>query len=289
MKICIVIPTYNRKDYLRNLLYQIKEQKIESHEIQTIIAVDGSTDGTLEMLKDEFPEVHIVKGTGDWWYTKSMNEGFKYAGKLKPDYALALNDDIEVSDDYINQLLDGVNKVKKNSIIGSVSFTYEKPHKIFTAGVKNINPCLKSIHYYRPFTVVETEMLSGIHPTKVLPGRGMLIPFNILKKLDFFDETFIQYRSDYDFCLRAAKAGYSLYISWDAQIYSYEKKTSISSSFIRKSLLKFIGGFCNPYSRIYFPAFLKYSWRHYRKILWPIYFVIFILASFKANYVNTKL
>ena len=287
--IVVIIPTFNRREYLRVLLSQLFNQNGDNL-LEIVVVVDGSNDGTYEMLEKDFLYIHVVKGTGDWWYTKSMNEGFRYAEKLKPDYVLTLNDDVEVGDNYIQQLLDGVDKVEKNSIIGSVSFTYEKPHRIFTSGVKNISPWLnKSIHYYRPFTVVEPEMLSGIHPTKVLPGRGMLMPYNILKELNYFDETFKQYSSDFDFCLRAAKAGYSSYISWNAKIYSHVSISSESSSFIRKSFFKFIEGFFNQYSRIYLPSNVKYIWRHSIKILCPISFLIFIIASFKAHYVNTKL
>ena len=73
MKIAAIIPTFNRKDYLKVLLSQLQNQNKERFTLEIIVVVDGSTDGTLEMLENEFPEVHIVKGTGDWWYTKSMN------------------------------------------------------------------------------------------------------------------------------------------------------------------------------------------------------------------------
>ena len=70
----IVIPTFNRKQPLSILLNQFKGQKITGIEYKIVVVVDGSTDGTLEMLSSEFPEVFVVKGSGNWWFTKSMNE-----------------------------------------------------------------------------------------------------------------------------------------------------------------------------------------------------------------------
>lgn len=284
MKICIVIPTYNRKDYLGKLLNQIKYQKIENHIIETIVIVDGSTDGTLEMLQDDFPEVHIVKGTGDWWYTKSMNEGFKYAEKLKPDYVLTLNDDVEIEDNYIQQLVNAAQSVSANSIIGSVSFTIKKPYRVTSSGVKKITKFIgRSIVYYKFGEEVDPDKLSGIYPTEVLPGRGTLIPAEVLKELDYFDEYFKQYLSDFDFCLRAKKRGHKIYISWDSRVFSHVEKTSSSSSFKRFSLSNYLYSFFNPYSRNHILQRIRYLWRHRIKFLLPLSLVIWILAITKAN------
>lgn len=290
MVIAAIIPTFNRKKYLNTLLAQLKNQFKEDNIIEIVIVVDGSTDGTLEMLEVEFPEVHIVKGDGNWWYTKSMNEGFKYAERLKADYVLTLNDDIEVEEDYIQQLINATLIVPENSIIGSLTLTIKKPRKIIGAGIKKIIKWKGSlVPYYKFLEPLGDKQLVGIYTSVVLPGRGMLIPCNILNKLNYFDESFKQYASDYDFCLRAQNKGYKVFISCNAKVYSHINMSSESSSFIKKPLYKFIKGFVNPYSRIYLPSRAKYIWRHGIKILWPISFLIFILASIKANFINPKL
>ena len=78
-KLSVIIPTYNRKNYLSSLLAQLKKQVLSNVEMSIIAVVDGSTDGTPEMLGSKFPEVSIVHGNGQWWWTKSINEGCKFA------------------------------------------------------------------------------------------------------------------------------------------------------------------------------------------------------------------
>jgi len=64
LKISIVIPTYNRRLELCKLLSQLNQQIYSELQIHIIVVVDGSTDGTTEMLISDFPSVIIELGIG---------------------------------------------------------------------------------------------------------------------------------------------------------------------------------------------------------------------------------
>ena len=289
MLLAVIIPTYNRKACLRTLLSQLYNQEKSDLALEIVVVVDGSTDGTLEMLDDDFPEVHIVKGTGDWWYTKSMNEGFKYAEKLKPDYVLTLNDDIEIGEDYIKKLLESFSKVDNRSIMGSIAFTIEQPYRVFYSGIKKeIWWRNKSVRYHKLLLRGNPKDFNGVYSSKALPGRGMLIPFSILNELDGFDNKFLQYGSDFDFCFRAAKKGINIYISYDAQIFCHHKATSKNSSFIKNSFSSFINGFFAPHSRSYLKDSAIILLRNKNILLVPFFLFITILASLK-NFLLSKM
>jgi len=57
---------------------------------------DGSTDGTGDAIRKEFPGVEVVNANGDLWYTEGTNVGVRAALEHDPDFILAINDD-EVS------------------------------------------------------------------------------------------------------------------------------------------------------------------------------------------------
>lgn len=228
--ISIIIPTHNRKDKLRNILSQLKDQKLNSEiKFYIIVVVDGCVDGTLEMLKHNYPETHIVEGDGNWWYTKSMNEGFKYSMKLDPDYIITLNDDIEIDENYVSVLLNSYKYLNnENAIIGSLSITNDKYPKILFAGIKEYKWFgLLRIPIIYPLAIYYKKCLDGIYPTVELPGRGMLIPVHILKTLNYFDEKFVQYASDTDFCFRAIRNNINIYINYKAVVISDYKKTRV--------------------------------------------------------------
>ncbi len=292
MVLGIVLPSYNRKNLLRETISQLVDQSQHLNQIQTeiIVVIDGSTDGSIEMIKNEFDMVHIVMGNGNWFYTKSMNEGFKYAQKFNPDYILTLNDDIILGDNYLKEMTSAISKVEPNSIIGCVALTENKPHRILFSGEKKyISWRQKHIKYHSNFKIIDDEELKGIHPSVILPGRGMLIPNSVLKEVNYFDEYFVQYHSDTDFCLRAGKAGYKIYISWDARLLSYIEETAGATSYMKTSWKKFINSYFNIYSRVFIPHKAKLFYRHGKKVLWPITMVIFFMATLKAFLFNKKL
>jgi len=289
MKLAIVIATFNRCNLLGVLLNQINDLIVPAGvTLKTIIVNDGSTDNTNHMLKTEFPQATIINGSGDWWWTKCMNEGFKKAIQLDQDYVLVLNDDNEIEKDYLVKLIYDYNTLDKESILGSASVSITKPHKIESAGTKSFSKInLKCTPYYKGFPLMN-EDFRGIHPTWTLSGRGTLIPVEIFNKIGFYDEKLVQYGSDDEFCIRSNINKYPVYISWNARIYNHTYETSKGSVYRKEGLISLLKSFLNRYSvnsiskNIY--IYKKYSYH----ILLPIYVLILILGTIKAYYFNYK-
>lgn len=278
--LCIVITTFNRKKELFSLLKDLETQ-IDDH-TNVLTVNDGSSDDTLKMLEEEFPKVDVINGSGDWWYTKSINEGFKFAIKnLNPDFLLTFNDDIKLSDNYIKELIKATKTCDEKTIIGSLGITNETIPRIVTSGNKWKNRYLGIYENHIKFLKqVQPDKLSGLHNSVTLPGRGMLIPTKALKELNYFDEKFKQYHSDSDFTLRALKKGYKVKISWDAKIYVALNKTSDTTSFLNSSFRQVIKSYFDPVSRNYLPSKSRFIWRHNPKISYPIIMTLFLVLTF---------
>jgi GT2 family glycosyltransferase len=93
--VTINILSFNRKDELRNTLQKVFEQDYKN--IEVIVVDNASTDGSSKMVKEEFPEVKLIKmekniGIAGW------NEGFFAA---KGEYVLVLDDDAYPAEDSI--------------------------------------------------------------------------------------------------------------------------------------------------------------------------------------------
>ncbi len=260
-KTAAVIPTYNRKYYLKRLLELLKGQVIHDVDLSIVVVVDGSTDGTLEMLKTQFPDIDVVRGDGNWWWTKSVNEGIKFAIKNDAETILLMNDDTEIDRQYVSTLLKA-SQQHPDAIIGSLNLSVEKPHKIYFSGVKKIIWWkAKSVRYHKIFDLYKKN-LTGLHKSVLLMGRGMFIPVSIFKKIGYFDEkAFPQYKADLDFVLTANENNIKTYISWDSIVYSHLELTGKGATYTNQNFLEFLGSFFkeNTYTN------LKHSFRYYKK------------------------
>lgn len=280
MSFAVIIPSFNRKELLARLLSQLFVQ-LETDDI-VVVVNDGSTDGTSEMLNKEFPQVIEVLGDGNWWYTRSINEGLKKAIKMGVNHYLLLNDDIEIDQIYISTLRESASKEKK-AIIGSLSVTYDKPHLITFSGVRKFEWWrYRSVDYHEPFANVPLESLSEMVESEFLPGRGMLIPAVVIEAIGLLDEDYVQYGSDDEICMRAKKHGFNVFVNWNAVIYSHHKLTGAGSTFVKESLWQHLSGYFNKYSRNYWKKYVKNILNYGIKSLFPLTILIIILGNLKS-------
>ncbi len=259
MKVFVVMAVHNRKQYTLQCLSLLGRQNFNGFQI--ILIDDGSTDGTSSDVRLFYPQVIVIKGSGDWWWTRSMNEGFKYAVDKGADIIISMNNDTFFDDKLIESLI-SINQQYPYSIIGCLNTVKKKNEYLFFSGVKKmIWWKAKEIKYHKPFQLLRDE-LKGIYPTFCLNGRGTLIPASIFNTIGFFDEKrFPQYASDYDFCLRANKDSIPVYISWDIRVRSVIETTGPGRSFISQTWMEYFKSVSNRYSS----NSIRMIWNYYSK------------------------
>lgn len=73
IRVEIVTPVHNRKNITLLCLKSLSRLSTEKCEIHTIVVDDGSTDGTTDAIREQFPEVEVIAGNGDLWFTEGTN------------------------------------------------------------------------------------------------------------------------------------------------------------------------------------------------------------------------
>ena len=134
-----VIPVHNRLDYTKKCLQIFRElQKnsfFQNNNIQIVIIDDGSTDGTGGWIRENYPEVIVLNGDGNLWYTGGVNVGFKYAlEKMNPDFIMIWETDIFPVEDYFDHLQAIIDDWKGDSTICSKLYYKSKPDTILAVG-----------------------------------------------------------------------------------------------------------------------------------------------------------
>lgn len=289
--LAIVIPTFNRKDSLERALNDLNLQQPVATRISIIVVVDGSTDGTTEMLSVSFPYVRLISGDGQWWWSRSVNEGCRAALTIAADGILLLNDDVRLPNDYLTNLLHA-SELEPDAIIGSLNLSVEKNPRIFFSGAHCYKWLSGSLCTYHDFLAPYCRQLTGLYPSIVLPGRGLLIPVEIFKLAGYFnDRRLPQYKADYDFVLRANEKNIKTLISWDAVLYNHLASTGDGSTFIRKKGFSFLFSLFKKNSRTNLIHNFWYYQRHFPRkliLLFPVTALMIIVRQFRRFFSARK-
>jgi len=272
--IYIIIPVFNRKHFTQKCLLSLKKQTFQNFKV--IVVDDGSTDRTGEMIKEEFPEVVLLEGDGNLWWTGATNLGVEYALAQadQTDYILTLNNDTIVRQDYLQYLFDcALNH--PNSLIGSIFISDLKGSTVVDAGVR-INWLTAKYTNLAKGRGYKDILRTGslIQKVNVLSGRGTLIPIEVFQKLGLYNfKRLPHYGADYEFSRRANIKGYKLLINYEAVVISDVKMTGLNNGVNKLGWNDFGKSFFSIKS----PNNLKQRWRfaHLCCAGWklPVFFV----------------
>ena len=110
--VTVNILSFNRKDDLRLTLQKVFEQDYQN--IEVVVVDNASTDGTLEMVKNEFSSIQLIQlqkniGIAGW------NEGFKIA---RGEFILVLDDDSYPDKNSIKELVQTAQSDKHIGVVG---------------------------------------------------------------------------------------------------------------------------------------------------------------------------
>jgi len=138
-KIAFVIPVFNRLEYTQSCLSILKDQEktsfFQKNEIFIILVNDGSTDETKEWVSTNYPEVIVLEGDGNLWYSGSLNRGFTYAmDQLACDFLLIWENDIFPEPGYFDNLQRILEEWDGNTLITSKLYYKVQPNLIFGLG-----------------------------------------------------------------------------------------------------------------------------------------------------------
>lgn len=211
----IIIPVHNRKEFTRNCLLSLRNQTFKNFSV--VVIDDGSTDGTEAMLKNEFPEVYAIKGDGNLWWTATINLGVKYALENGADYILTLNNDTIATEDFLGKMIYWAEKTP-NSLLGAFALDADSKKPVYGGEIIN----WKWANSKFLLDILPKEQWYGLHEVTHFPGRGLLVPTEVFKKIGLYDEKhFPHYAADYDFTHRALRAGYKVFCNYDSRLFIY--------------------------------------------------------------------
>lgn len=211
--VVFILPVRNRWQQTQGVLQQLTQQIAATPQpanYQVVVADDGSSDGTPEHIMAKFPQVALIQGTGDWWWTGAIAAGMDYTLQRTTAQTLIwLNDDLELAPDFVAKLQQLLgNPTAQNAIVGGIVRDRTHPDCLMFSGLFQGRP-VRHIHQFE-----RSELL----PADTLNGNIVVIPRAIAEQLGQPDvRRFPHYGGDYEYTERAKGLGIPLYLSVSLQ------------------------------------------------------------------------
>jgi GT2 family glycosyltransferase len=128
-RLSIVIPNWNGAHHLPACLDALRRQTHPDCEI--IVADNASTDGSLDLLARDYPEVRVVPLSENRGFTGACNAGMRIA---TGDYVALLNNDTEVDQGWAAAVLDTFNRHPEAGLVASKMLLFDQHDRLHTAG-----------------------------------------------------------------------------------------------------------------------------------------------------------
>ena len=225
--IFIVIPCFNNLDVLKESIPSIYSDKFSF-----VVFDDGSSDGTGEWLKKNYPKIHCIKGNGLNWWTGSLKKAIDYCITLDFDFIVSLNADVLITPEIVSKLIK-CSIDNDDAIVASLVVDIKNPSYVLWSGSK-----FTKIHKFIPIYTSRYFVKAGqsvdkvsINPYSVdeVHGRGVLIPKRCLDAIGNYDsDTFQHYGGDTDFSFRANNVGIKMLVDPACRAKVFTENTSIN-------------------------------------------------------------
>jgi hypothetical protein len=216
--VSIVTINYNGVKVTCELLESLRKCRYPNFEV---IVVDNASRENPDPIKENYPEVILLKNKDNLGFAGGNNEGFKIS---KGKYLLMLNNDTEVHPDFLFPL---VGKMESDSQTGAVSpkLIYHGTDGIIQyAGSSVINPYTGRSKFYGQ-KEKDSQKYDCCNETHYAHGAAMMIRRSILNEIGMMADLYFLYYEELDFCERIKEAGYKIWYIGNSVVYHKESMT----------------------------------------------------------------
>lgn len=199
-KVSVMVLNYNGKEHIEECLHSLKGQSYTDYEI--VLVDNGSTDGSLEYVKENFPPVHVVPLDRNYGFAEGNNRGVVHA---RGDLLAFLNNDTRVEKQWLSELVNAVESDPKIGICGSKMLMYYRPKFINSAG--QVFSYVSGYFWNRGEYELDSGQYEETEEVVSVCAGAMMVRKDVFLELGGFDPAFYANYEDIDICLKVWISG----------------------------------------------------------------------------------
>ncbi|WP_199624230.1 glycosyltransferase family 2 protein [Paenibacillus alkalitolerans] len=216
MDLSIIIVNYNTRQLTLDCISSLLQSET-SYKYEIVLVDNGSSDGSVNAVRSQFPSVNIIVNTENVGFSKANNQGIQRATGR---YVLLLNSDTVVEPSTLSAMIDFMDR---NPDVGTSGCKLVLPDGTLDEACKRGFPTpLASFYYAFGFSrrfpnepKYNQYKLSHLNPNEVhevdcLVGAFMIVRREVIQQIGGLDENFFMYGEDIDWCYRIKEAGWKV-------------------------------------------------------------------------------
>ena len=220
MKTAVVILNWNTEGFLREFLPGLL-RSVESVEgAEVIVADNASTDGSLKVMQEEFPQVRTIRLEKNFGFTGGYNKAFD---QIESDLFVLINSDIEVTEGWLEPLVRWMQEHPECGACAPKLHSWQEREKFEYAGAAG--GCLDLFGYPfcrgRVLKNLETDHGQYDSPADVFWATGacLMVRSSLYRELGGLDDRFFAHMEEIDLCWKMQLAGYKVTVVPESMVY----------------------------------------------------------------------
>ena len=220
MKTAVVILNWNTEGFLREFLPGLLRsvEKVEGAEV--VVADNASTDGSIEVMRNEFPQVRTLEFEKNFGFTGGYNKAFNL---IDSEYFVLINSDIEVTEDWLTPLVEWMDSHPECGACAPKLHSWQDRESFEYAGAAGGYLDRFGYPFCRGRVLKRLENDKGQYdsPANVLWATGacLMVRSSVYRKLGGLDERFFAHMEEIDLCWRMQLNGYKVTVLPDSIVY----------------------------------------------------------------------
>ena len=219
MKTAVVILNWNTRDFLRQFLPGLAES-CEGRDAEVIVADNGSTDGSTDMLMAEFPLVRQIRFDANYGFTGGYNRAL---AQTDAELFVLINSDIEVTPDWLDPLTAWMDSHPDCGACAPKLLSWQDRGRFEYAGAAGglIDAWGYTFCRGRVMKRVETDNGQYDTPTDVLWATGacLMVRRTVWEHFGGLDDRFFAHMEEIDLCWRMQLEGWKVQVVPQSVVY----------------------------------------------------------------------
>jgi GT2 family glycosyltransferase len=198
----VIIINWNTRQMLAQCLRSVKDN-LNDLSIETFVVDNGSTDGSAELVRTEFPEVTLIENRENLGFAKANNQAIRLS---QGRYILLFNSDAFLTPNAIQRMI--------NVMEFDLSIGIAGAHLVYPDGRSQVSHGPLPTYWSEVGSLFGLDKLQKekvnhrvIEETGTVSGACMLVRKTLLDQIGLLDEAFFMFSEEVDLCNRCHKVG----------------------------------------------------------------------------------